>query len=134
MRPSLHSPQPTRPSSVVTLTNTHGRQPASHRIGSIFAIFIVPIPSRIGSGLQDARIGEPFRGAASGQAPTPTIRRPSILIDTGVSNWATIGYRPGMTGAPDAPTGDSAMSVSPEANGLGLARRETTAESRAIEA
>jgi glucose-6-phosphate dehydrogenase assembly protein OpcA len=39
-----------------------------------------------------------------------------------------------MTGAPDAPTGESPMSVSPEANGLGLARRETTADSRAIEA
>jgi glucose-6-phosphate dehydrogenase assembly protein OpcA len=38
-----------------------------------------------------------------------------------------------MTGAPDAPTGDSPMSVSPETNGSGLARRETAANSRAIE-
>src|SRR6266567_3563958 len=29
LRLSLHSPQPTRPSSVSTLTNVHGRQPAS---------------------------------------------------------------------------------------------------------
>ena len=40
LRLSLHSPQPTRPSSVSTLTNVHGRQPPSQCSVSTFAIFM----------------------------------------------------------------------------------------------
>src|SRR5687768_6094899 len=37
---SLHSPQPTRPSSVSTRTNVHGRQPPSQFSASTLAIFM----------------------------------------------------------------------------------------------
>ena len=39
--PSLHSPQPVIPSSVSTLTNIHGRQPASTMNVSMLVIFMV---------------------------------------------------------------------------------------------
>src|SRR5688572_3934028 len=39
-RPSLHSPHPTRPSSVSTFTNVHGRQPASQWNVCTRAIFM----------------------------------------------------------------------------------------------
>ena len=40
LRLSLHSPQPTRPSSVSMRTNVHGRQPPSQCNASTFAIFM----------------------------------------------------------------------------------------------
>src|SRR5215207_350829 len=41
---SLHSPQPTRPSSVSTFTNVQGRQPPSQWRVSIRAIFTALLP------------------------------------------------------------------------------------------
>src|SRR4029450_10301598 len=55
LRLSLHSPHPTRPSSVSTRTNVHGRQPPSQCRVSTFAIFIASPRARHGECQQPAK-------------------------------------------------------------------------------